>query len=387
MHLSLSIYFLTITKIIRLHKLNLESEGETMSASISLCMIVRDEEETLERCLLSVHHLVDEIIIVDTGSVDNTVKIAEKYTSNIFFLEWKDNFSFARNFSFSNATKDYILWLDADDYLTKRDQTEFKQLKGQLDDSIDSVTMNYHLSFDENNQPAYSLKRNRLVKRTRHFKWIGAVHEYLEVYGKIIDSDVAITHGKEKNTSNRNLLIYLNKRKNEEVFSTRDLFYFANELKDHHRYSEALTYYKKFLNKQNGWIEDKIQACLNKSFCFEKMGEKEEAIRSCLETFTYNTPRAEACCAIGRLFMEKLNWENAIFWFEVALQQPKPSSMAILHEPSWTWIPHLQLTVCYEKINAVEKAYAHHLKCMELIPQHASTLHNESYFQQRKPLV
>ncbi|MGK0701623.1 glycosyltransferase family 2 protein [Priestia flexa] len=117
-----------------------------MSASISLCMIVRDEEETLERCLLSVHHLVDEIIIVDTGSVDNTVKIAEKYTSNIFFLEWKDNFSFARNFSFSNATKDYILWLDADDYLTKRDQTEFKQLKGQLDDSIDSVTMNYHLS-------------------------------------------------------------------------------------------------------------------------------------------------------------------------------------------------------------------------------------------------
>lgn len=97
---------------------------------------------------------------------------------------------------FSKATKDYILWIDADDYLTKRNQTEFQQLKDPLNDSVDSVTMNYYLTFDENNKPTYSLKRNRLFKRARQFKWIGAVHEYLEIYGNIINSNVAITHGK-----------------------------------------------------------------------------------------------------------------------------------------------------------------------------------------------
>ena len=68
-------------------------------ATISLCMIVRDEEQTLARCLDSICGLVDEIILVDTGSVDRTVEIAGKYTEKIFYFPWIDDFSAARNFS------------------------------------------------------------------------------------------------------------------------------------------------------------------------------------------------------------------------------------------------------------------------------------------------
>ncbi|PET44572.1 glycosyltransferase family 2 protein, partial [Bacillus cereus] len=85
--------------------------------TISLCMIVKNEEHTLARCLDSIANIPDEIIIIDTGSTDNTKKIAATYTKHIFDFQWCNDFSQARNYSFQQATQEYILWLDADDIL------------------------------------------------------------------------------------------------------------------------------------------------------------------------------------------------------------------------------------------------------------------------------
>ena len=85
--------------------------------SISLCMIVRNEEEVLARCLDSVRAAVDEIVIVDTGSTDRTKEIASEYTEKIFDYKWCEDFSAARNFAFSKGHMDYLMWLDADDVL------------------------------------------------------------------------------------------------------------------------------------------------------------------------------------------------------------------------------------------------------------------------------
>ena len=85
--------------------------------TISLCMIVRNEQEVLARCLESVQGAADEIIIVDTGSTDATEEIARRYTERVYFFPWQENFSAARNFSFSKAQKEYCMWMDADDVL------------------------------------------------------------------------------------------------------------------------------------------------------------------------------------------------------------------------------------------------------------------------------
>ena len=77
-------------------------------ATISLCMIVKNESAVLARCLDSIADLMDEIIIVDTGSTDNTKEIAAQYTSRIYDFKWTSDFSAARNFSFSKATMEYI---------------------------------------------------------------------------------------------------------------------------------------------------------------------------------------------------------------------------------------------------------------------------------------
>ena len=176
--------------------------------SISLCMIVKNEELVLGRCLDSVKNLMDEIIIVDTGSTDKTKEIASLYTNKIYDFSWINDFAAARNFSFSKATKDYIMWLDADDILLYEDNKKLQQLKENLDTSVDMVIMRYNMSFDKDDKPIYSFNRERLLKRSCNYTWSGQVHEAIDYFGNIIYSSIGISHKKLKETPiDRNLKI------------------------------------------------------------------------------------------------------------------------------------------------------------------------------------
>ena len=106
-------------------------------------MIVKNEEAILARCLDSVADLVDEIVIVDTGSTDGTKTLAAKYTDLIFDFEWNDDFSEARNFAFSKASMEYIYSADADEVLSEENRERFRQLKETLLPEIEIVQMKY----------------------------------------------------------------------------------------------------------------------------------------------------------------------------------------------------------------------------------------------------
>ena len=86
--------------------------------SLSVCMIVKNEEAVIGRCLNCVCKFADQIIVVDTGSADNTVEEVKKFTDNVYFFKWCDDFSAARNFSLEKADCEYVMWLDADDVIS-----------------------------------------------------------------------------------------------------------------------------------------------------------------------------------------------------------------------------------------------------------------------------
>ena len=109
--------------------------------SVSLCMIVKNEEAVIGRCLESVQGMVDEIIIVDTGSEDRTKEIVERYTDKIYDFSWRDDFAAARNYSFSLASGDFILWLDADDVILQKKKEKFMERRKALDLSVSIVMM------------------------------------------------------------------------------------------------------------------------------------------------------------------------------------------------------------------------------------------------------
>ena len=108
-------------------------------STISLCMIVKDEEKVIERCLNTVIDIVDEIIIVDTGSQDSTKDKVKKYKADIYDFPWQDDFAEARNFAFSKARMDYILWLDADDVLEKEAKVIEEKFEWKCRCSINAV--------------------------------------------------------------------------------------------------------------------------------------------------------------------------------------------------------------------------------------------------------
>ena len=169
-----------------------------MNVKISLCMIVKNEEDVIARCLDSVSRCVDEIIIADTGSSDRTKEICRDFTDKVFDFEWTDDFAAARNFSFSKATGDYLMWLDADDVVSSENIGLLKELKKTLAQKNPDVVMcRYVTSFDENGTPLFSFFRERLLKRTANFKWEGFIHECISPRGNIIYSDFTVHHKKE----------------------------------------------------------------------------------------------------------------------------------------------------------------------------------------------
>ncbi|MEL7564890.1 MAG: glycosyltransferase family 2 protein [Dehalobacterium sp.] len=350
--------------------------------TISLCMIVKNEEEILARCLDTAKDLVDEINIVDTGSTDRTVEIAQQYTDRVFHFEWINNFAAARNESFKYATKDYILYLDADDVLLEADRAKLKKLKKTLDPSVDSVSMYYDAGTDEFGNVTMRYRRNRLVKREKNFKWRGDCHQYLEVYGKIINSDIAVTHKKIRHAVGRTVSIYTNKIARGDVFSPRDYFYYGNELRENSRYEEAIESYKKNISMKEGWVEDKIFACIFMGDCYRFLGDMDNELLSLFESFKYTAPRAEACSRIGYNFQRKREYKTAIFWYELAISQvPDSERWSFVYPAYYTWYPHLQLCVCYYNLGDYQEARRHNDEAAKCRPKDKSVLHNKRLFE------
>lgn len=357
------------------------SEKPDRLPTVTLCMIVKNEERTLARCLSSVSDVVDEIVIVDTGSTDRTKDIAREFTDRIYDFEWTNDFAAARNHAFSLATTDYIMWLDADDVLLAEDAARLKATLNDLSAGIDAISMPYHLAFDEDGRLLSSLRRNRIVKRERGFRWIGQVHEYLEVRGEILEAEAAVTHRRVHTDTNRNLLIYEERERAGERFSSRDLFYYGNELSDHKLWERAIEQYERFLTRDDGWQEDQIAACGRSADAYHALGKLKDARRKALQAFQYDSPRPEISCRLGFYHMEEGDYAGAIPWYEQALRIPSfVKTNAMVQHGSRTWVPHLQLCVCYDRLQMYDLARKHNEEAAEYVPNHPSVLQNRAYF-------
>lgn len=355
-------------------------------ATISLCMIVKDEEDVLERCLNSVSQLVDEIVIADTGSTDKTKEIAGKFTDKIYDFKWIDDFSAARNFAFEKATMDYIFWMDADDIILPEDHIKFRKLKDELTPDIDIVMMHYNTAFDDQGRATFSYYRERLSKRILNFKWHEPVHEYLQIGGKIINSDVCITHAKvKKQKGSRNLEIYKERLSKGEKLSPRGTYYYARELKDNEKYEEAINMFSEFLDSNLGWTEDSITACAELAKCYQLINNPQKALASMLQSFSYDTPRAELCCQIGYHFKTQGRYQQAVYWFETALSLEKPKDSWGFHqEDYWSYIPCIECAVCYDKLGDYKKAEQYNDKASLYKPNSPAVIYNKKYFESKK---
>lgn len=156
--------------------MQIDTERNSMP-DISLCMIVKDEEKNIEKCLESVKYLADEIIIADTGSSDRTKEIALKYTNRVFDYKWDNDFSKARNFSISQAKHDIILILDADEMVIGWDKDELYSLIQSNEQKIGEIEIINEYS--RKGQRYKSRERLGRLFSKRFFYFEGMIHEQI----------------------------------------------------------------------------------------------------------------------------------------------------------------------------------------------------------------
>ena len=148
----------------------------TAGLTISLCMIVKDEEEMLPGCLEAVRSAVDEIVIVDTGSTDRTVEIAESFGARVLHFPWNGSFADARNVGIDAAKGDWILHLDADEHLVSEDAAGLRTLAGRTWREAFYVVLTNYTGGDDAGSAVSDLQL-RLWRNRPHYRFEGRIHE------------------------------------------------------------------------------------------------------------------------------------------------------------------------------------------------------------------
>ena len=261
--------------------------------TLGLCMIVKDEKEVLGRCLQSVQGVFDEIYITDTGSHDNTPRIAAQFTPFVFrFPNRHTLVPPPATRVLRPARTDYIMWLDADDVLLPQARQALLDLKPRLGEA-DCWYLRYDAAFDAHGNVTLHFRRERIVRRSCGFVWEGAVHETLQVSGTAAQADISVTHLRAAHKEQgRNLRIFARLFADGKTPCSRQKYYFARELEDSGLYDTAACAYEWFL-RGSGWAEDKICACRGLARCHAACGRRQSSWKRCCAALPMPAPRRD----------------------------------------------------------------------------------------------
>lgn len=154
---------------------------------ISVCIITKNEQENIERCLKSLMPYEMEIIVVDTGSTDNTKDIVQRYTDKVFDFEWCDDFAAAKNFAISKTSNDYIIMLDSDEYIDKFEESELIRTIGNNSDKVGRIQIKNVFKKTDPCKESREWVSRIFNKKSYHYE--GRIHEQIVRYdGKQYDT-------------------------------------------------------------------------------------------------------------------------------------------------------------------------------------------------------
>ena len=285
--------------------------------TISVCMIVKNEEKNLGACLECLQKIADEIVIVDTGSTDSTKEIAAKYTDKIYDFAWVDDFSAARNFAFSKATMDYIYSADADERLDEENQAKFLQLKEVLLPEIEIVQMYYCNQLEHNTIYSFDKEyRPKLYKRVRQFVWQEKIHEAVVLDPVVYDSDIEIMHKPHGNHGSRDLQIFAKMVEEGEPLSKRlrEIYakelYITGELSD---LEKAELFFKYWVESTTDIDELKQASCVLARW-YRLVGNDAEFFKYALKVTALESC-SEMCYELGEYYYNKKDMAEAAMWY------------------------------------------------------------------------
>jgi len=350
--------------------------------NLSVCLITLNEEKVIERILSCAQKFADEIIVVDTGSIDTTVNICKKYTDKIYHFKWINDFSAARNYAFSKATCEYIMWLDADDFINNKNIDKILTIKNS-NTRYDTYMCKYLCGFNDNDKPSLVFYRERIVKNCINARFKGVIHEVIIPFGIIQYTDVEIEHRKiGQGDPKRNLKIYRYHLNKEKFLQPRDLYYMAKEYYYLGYYKSAIIYLKRFIKERDIYLPDLSDAYLTLHDCYKNLGYKSpnKYLFEHLNKCGFNS---EVFCKIGDEYLEKNQIKTAIGYYKFALNCEREEFGFV--KPIYYYLyPNLQLVLCYYKLDDLKTARFYHEKCMLEDSKNKFVAYNNDFFNKLK---
>lgn len=254
---------------------------------ISAVIIAKNEEAMLGRCLESVKE-ADEIIVVDTGSIDSTVEVARQYTDKVYTdYKWEDDFSKAQNYAKSKATGDWILSIDADEFLH-----DFSEVRKAVELGKDTIRV--HMIAEGSLENRFDFAR--LFRNCPEIYWVQPAHKHLNVPGAGEPiGNVTITFGwsPAHNLDPDRTLRILEKTVATEENPVRNLYYLGREYWYKQRYKEATATLGKYV-QVGYWEAERAEAFLIMSQCYSRMGFDDDARSACAQAIIINPHFKEA---------------------------------------------------------------------------------------------
>ena len=357
--------------------------------AITLCLIAKNEEKNLKRCIDSIYNFIDKIVLVDTGSTDSTVEIAKSYEKcEVYHFKWIDDFAAARNYGLDFVKTPYFMWLDCDDVIMPKDLEILLNLKKDLY-KYQIISMDYNYGFDNKDyltgKPTLTLTRNRIFRTDLGCRWHDRIHEYLDVRGIPYKIEAKVTHTRVHSNGTRNLDIFKDMISKGEEFSDRSQYYCAKEFYYNGLFKEAKERLLDVIYNRNNWYEEKLQALQALIVIAKSENNKNDIKKYCFKSFEFvNIPRAEFIYEIANLHFNNNDMNSAIYWYNVAANTEIPKDASFVKPQYYQELPHLQLSVCYYKIGNLIKSMEENDIAYKYDPNHPSILYNKKFFEKIK---
>lgn len=361
--------------------------------TVTLAIIVKNEERNLDKLFKSVENCFDEIIVVDTGSTDKTKSIAISYGAKVYDFQWVNDFSKARNFAFSKATCDYIAWIDADDVIDSKEN--FIQWRNYAMEHSDYWLAPYHYASDENGKPVCTFLRERVLKRSLNPQWNYFVHEGITLQPGWRHDVVHTWSVKHVRTQQdmvgdrgRNLKLLEANRGTPVVapgLDARMQWYLGKEYFDNGKFDQALNVLVDVLVKDDLQLHDRILAMQFASYSAmnlagqlkpEHAGDKLMLARQLAQQgLNLDPKRAEFYCLIGETYLAQNDVLAALPYYAGAENCITPEKMgARSMSPIFNFahcyeeLPKIQKAKIYMTIGKVDEAEKEALECVNLYP-------------------
>lgn len=364
-----------------------------LPAGVSLCMIVKNEEQYLEQCLASIGGAVDEICVVDTGSSDRTIEIAKRFGARVEGHAWRDDFAWARNKAIDMATKRWIIMLDADEELAPEGRASLARLKSTPAGTCGLYLRCENLSDDYKGTGTMSHLLARIFPNNPRIRYTSPIHEYITIDGKEtgIDtklSDIRIIHHgylagivSKRDKASRNLAMIRRACDDEpdNAFHWYNLGMTAHVVKDYGLAIEGFERMRDLLqNRERGFLP---VALVTLAECYSELNNDEERALEVVQTCLTAVPHfSNAHFTQGRILAKLGRREEARSAFLAAIEDGKHRDVQfVVDDQIYQWKAQLSIGISLGEEQRWEEAIEWYDKGLQNQPSVQPLLFNRAH--------